>query len=391
VNLKPMPANSRPKTPLIDVLVPAYNAESTIRTSIESIQSQTLTDLRLIVVNDGSTDKTARLLENMSKGDDRIVVHTQENKGIVDALNACLCLSTAPFIARHDADDIAYPRRLERQLEYLKAHSDCVAVGANAWHIGEHDQWLGTRTVFFGDVDPDPYAVPSREPYLIHPFLMVRREAMLAAGGYRYCFHAEDVDLYWRLLRFGRLHNLEDVLGEYRVHEGSVSSASIRNGRIAAKFSQLAALSYRRRQAGKDDIHFDRADLAALNTKRDFNQVVAHNFDKLDAVEQAYLKQASAAKLIGAAAYRPFQLELDDCRQLAAELKDLSGLPSGERSIIRRDQAEVLRIYIDAGLWRQIAALNFPIAVFARLPKRYWWKLCKHLRSRRSSRKGRAA
>jgi glycosyltransferase involved in cell wall biosynthesis len=378
--------NSQPKAALIDVLIPAYNAASTIRASIQCIQSQTITDIRIIVVNDGSTDETARLLEDMSKDDARIVVHSQENKGIVDALNMCLRLSTARFIARHDADDIAYPRRLESQLDYLKTHPDCVAVGANAWHIGENGSRLGTRTIFIGDVDPDPYAVPSREPYLMHPFLMVRREAIDAAGGYRYCFHAEDADLYWRLLKSGRLHNLEEVLGEYRVHAGSVSIASIRHGRIAAKYSQLAALSYRRIQAGKDDIRFDRIDLAALNAMPNFHQVIEHKIDQLDSVEQAYLKQASAAKLVAAASYRPFRLELDDCRQLAAELKDLSSLPPSERSIIRRNQAEVLRIYFDAGLWAQIVALNFPFAVFARLPRRYWWKLRNHLRTRRLSR-----
>lgn len=371
-----------PLSPLIDVLIPAYNAADTIAESIACIQAQTITDLRIIVIDDGSSDATSAILENMAARDSRLVVRSQPNGGIVDALNKALSLSTAPFIARHDADDIAYPDRLERQMAYLSAHPDCVAVGANAWHIDGRGARMGTRTTFAGDVKPDAHAVPAQEPYLMHPFLLMRREALVRAGGYRYCFHSEDTDLYWRLLGVGRLHNLRDILGEYRIHSGSVSSASIRNGRVAAKYSQLSAVSYRRREMNVEDICFEKADLDILNEKVNFSQVISYKIEDLSEEERRYLSVASAAKLAELATYRPYVLPVDDCRQLGSMLKDLSSLPGDQRAMIRRSQAEVLRQYIDAGRWRQVLAFKFPFAVYVRLPKRYLWKMRMRLSAR---------
>lgn len=377
--------------PLVDVLIPAYNAENTVAEALASIQRQTVTRLRLLVVDDGSTDRTASILDGLARQDPRIVVLRQTNAGIVDALNSALAVASAAYIARHDADDIAYPTRLAQQIRFLDHNPTYAAVGANAWHIGKDGRRLGTRTVFRGDVEPDPFAVPAREPYLMHPFLVVRRDAMLRVGGYRHCFHAEDADLYWRLLAVGKLHNLSDVLGEYRVHAGSVSGVSPRNGRIAAKYSQLAALSHRRRMEGRPDLPFLRDDLAILNAAEDFAGVLSHGHERLDEAEVAYLRRASAAKLVDIACYRPFSLTIADCRQMASALQDLSDLPNLQRSIIRRSQAEVLRRYIDAGLWRQIQALRLSPSVFARLPRRYWWKFRNALRVRQALRQARAA
>lgn len=378
-------------TALVDVLIPAYNAAATLRSAIASIQNQSVKSLRIIVVDDGSTDETPAILAELARGDDRITVLTQPNSGIVDALNNALAIADAPFIARHDADDLAYANRLAEQIQFLEKNSAYVAVGANAWHIDAKGQRLGTRTVFVGDVDPDPFAVPAREPYLMHPFLLARRDAMVQVGGYRHCFHAEDADLYWRLLAIGKLHNLANTLGEYRVHAGSISGLSPRNGRIAAKYSQLAALSHRRRMEGRPDLHFARTDLSALAAADDFDAVLGHDVRHLDAVEAAYLRRASAAKLVDIACYRPFSLTVTDCRQVARALADISDLPRGQRTLIRRSQAEVLRRYIDAGLWHQIGALRFAPSVFLRLPRRYWWKIRNGMRVRQTLRQARAA
>src|SRR5689334_14700000 len=90
----------------IDVLIPAYNAETTIESALASIQTQTIQDIRIIVVNDGSTDRTGEILEKLKSKDPRIEVITTVNGGIVDALNHGLQACSADYIARHDADDI---------------------------------------------------------------------------------------------------------------------------------------------------------------------------------------------------------------------------------------------------------------------------------------------
>jgi glycosyltransferase involved in cell wall biosynthesis len=217
----------------VDVLIPVYNAAETLEDSIASIQTQTVTNIRLIVVNDGSSDGTALILHRLAAQDPRITVISTENNGIVDALNTGLEICTAPYLARMDADDLAFPERFAQQIAYLEENRDCIALAGNVWHVDQAGRRTGTRTSFAPEMNADPYWAPSREPYLMHPFLMARTEAVRNVGGYRYVFHAEDTDLYWRLAHDGRLYNLPDLLGEYRLHANSISGASILNGRIS--------------------------------------------------------------------------------------------------------------------------------------------------------------
>ncbi len=294
--------------PLVDVLVPVYNAASTVEEALGSILAQSLTRFRLIVVDDGSTDGTPGLLARMASNDSRMVVVTRQNGGIVDALNAGLAICRARYVARHDADDLAFPARLQLQFDYLERHPDCVAVGGNAFHIDGSGSRTGHVTTFTESVVYDPFYVPSMEPYLLHPFLMVRREAIVAAGGYRYVFHSEDTDLYWRLSHAGRLANLVDVLGEYRVHAGSISSASVLNGRIASIHAQLASVSEQRRRAGREDLVFRRESLADYRAADDLAAILRLATAPLDADERSYVEVASAAKMVEVSGYRPYAL-----------------------------------------------------------------------------------
>jgi hypothetical protein len=149
-------------------------------------------------------------------------------------LNAGLRLCEAEFIARQDADDISNPSRLDVELAYLRTHRDCVAVSGAAKHIDEQGRFLGTTQTFAQPDRADPRWAQSREPYLMHPFLMFRRAELQAIGGYRHVYYSEDTDLCCRLQERGAMHNLDMPLGEYRMHTGSVSSRSIVNGRIMA-------------------------------------------------------------------------------------------------------------------------------------------------------------
>ncbi|WP_419815354.1 glycosyltransferase family 2 protein [Glacieibacterium sp.] len=312
---QPQPAGAVDTGHRIDVLIPVYNAEATVRSAVESICAQTERSILIHIVDDGSTDATPRILAELAGDDARIRIHHKPNGGIVDALNYGLGFCTAEYIARHDGDDLAYPERLAVQLDWLTQHPDAVAVGAGVRHIDEHGQPTGEVVRLISPDLADPCQVPSQEPYIIHPFLMVRRAAVEAAGGYRHVHHAEDTDLYWRLSEHGRMHNLPDVLGDYRVHSNSVSSASIVNGRIAAAYAQLAALSYRRRKRSQPDIAFPKG-LHRLHEAKDLAQVMAVAGADLEPEEMQYLREASAAKLLELASYRPFELEASDCRTI---------------------------------------------------------------------------
>jgi len=328
----------------IDVLIPAYNAETTIESAVASIQSQTIRDIRIIIVNDGSTDRTQEILNRIAESDERVQVLTTVNGGIVSALNAGLAVCNAEFVARHDADDLAYPGRFEAQLNFLQNEKDCVAVGSNIRHIDQSGNLIGTQSRLYGDVRPDPDWFPSKEPYLMHPFLMVRLDAIRKAGGYRYVVHAEDTDLYWRLLDLGRLHNLRDIHGEYRIHSGSISSASIINGRVAAVASQLAAISYKRRLQGLPDIDFSpglRADYERAKTLSNILEIAGQS---LSPDERSYLKAASSAKLLSLMEYRPYVPDHQDCAFIGEALGQAALSAQNRREISRLKGKTALRL-----------------------------------------------
>lgn len=327
----------------IDVLIPAFNVESTVVEAVASIQNQTVRNIRIIIVDDGSTDRTAELLAKIAADDSRVVVISQPNGGIVDALNRGLAHCTAPLLARHDADDLAYPERFEKQRQYLDQHPDCVAVGAIARHIDENNVPTGDMADMHSPDLADPFTAPSVEPYIVHPLLMVRLDAVKKIGGYRYAWHSEDVDLYWRLQDLGRLHNMRTVLADYRMHSASVSSKSILNGRIAALSAQLAALSERRRREGRPDLTFPRERLKEYQADRTLEAMVERASAEMTPDEKRYLEVAVAAKLIELIGYRPYRLDPSDREFIRTRIdRNIDLLRPSDAKWVRRRQVYLM-------------------------------------------------
>jgi glycosyltransferase involved in cell wall biosynthesis len=346
----------------VDVLIPVYNAARFVRSAIESIQAQTLVDIRICVVDDGSTDGSAAILADMAAADRRIRVITRPNGGIVDALNAGLEVCDADFIARHDADDLAYPTRLADQVDFLMRHPEAVAVAGRARHIDLDGTLLGTLAKFQNPGQADPAHVPAREPYLLHPFLMARRDALVRAGGYRHVVHAEDADLYWRLQPLGQLHNRPEIEGEYRLHPDSISGRSIRNGRVMAVSSQLCAISAMRRAAGADDLAFTREDAIALKAAADSMEAACRVVaGPLSAEEARHLNLSAGVKLLHLAGYRPYEVEAADCIFLRqAFTASISTVQGPNRRSVRRAYAATAARLAKAGRWRDARNLLTP-------------------------------
>jgi len=343
---------------VVDVLITAYNAERTIRATLASILGQTFSGFRVIVVNDGSTDGTAAILDEHAGRDGRVQVVHQQRSGIVNSANRGLALCDAEFVARLDADDICFPTRLQKQLDHLAANPGCVAVSGACYHIDED----GRRTGYVVALDPpdlaDPLTIPSREPYIMHSFLMARRDALLRVGGYRFADHAEDTDLYWRLQEVGRLDLLPDILGEYRLHTASVSSRSVINGRISAVNSQLSGLSAIRRRAGRPDIPFTRDDLPALEAGASLASMYDYASSKLDAAEAKYFRLALAAKMLELSAFRPYELEVADCHFIRAAMRDgLRDLAPGGLARVRAEWVHGAARLFSKGLLAEFRAL----------------------------------
>jgi glycosyltransferase involved in cell wall biosynthesis len=209
--------------PLISVLMSTFNGDRYLRAAMESILGQTFGDFEFLVFDDGSTDSTPAVLQEYARRDPRLRIITQQNQGLTKNLNAGLRMSRGSLIARMDADDISLPLRFEKQVAYLNAHPDCVCVGSYVQLISTDGEFLTTPPR-----QPDQAAImeqlmQGKAEFLSHPTIMMRRDAVEKAGGYREQFRtAQDLDLYLRLVEIGELANVPEVLLHYRVHGQNV-------------------------------------------------------------------------------------------------------------------------------------------------------------------------
>lgn len=211
-------------SPKVSIIFPVYNAEHYLKKSIDSLLNQTFENFEILIINDGSTDHSLKILNEYASKDSRIKVLNQENRGLVSALNWGIKESLAPYIARMDADDISHPERIEKQLNYLESHPECVALGS--WVIFIDNAGLPffryqTHTehkVILEDI------LDGNGGALIHPSLMVRKQALMDLGGYdANCRHFEDFDLYLKLINHGMFHNIPEYLLQYRRHFKSIN------------------------------------------------------------------------------------------------------------------------------------------------------------------------
>lgn len=215
-----------PSSPLISVVLPAYNAERYVGLAIRSILAQTEPDFELIVLNDGSTDGTLAAIRQAVGGDARGRIVDRGNVGIVRTLNEGIEMARGALIARMDADDIARPERFARQRAHLEAHPACVALGSRVLLIDPEGlplmEMIDERT--HAEIDAANLAYTSS--FICHPSVMMRRQAVLDVGGYRPEYEsAEDLDLFLRLAEVGEVANLPEVLLDYRQHFNSIGYA----------------------------------------------------------------------------------------------------------------------------------------------------------------------
>ncbi|MDE6250280.1 MAG: glycosyltransferase [Alphaproteobacteria bacterium] len=204
----------------LSVLMPAYNAEKYIAAAIESILSQTFTDFEFIIINDGSTDNTAKIIQEYANRDTRIkFIDNKQNQGLIAVLNQGLDLCQGEYIARMDSDDIALPERFARQVKYMDDNPNVAAVGTWAHAFGDRNQEMKyPRTVRLLDL----LAYGS---LVAHPTVMLRTSVLRENNIYYNPIyqHAEDFGLWATLLQYGEIHNIQEVLLKYRWHNANIS------------------------------------------------------------------------------------------------------------------------------------------------------------------------
>jgi glycosyltransferase involved in cell wall biosynthesis len=203
-----------------------YNGAEQLRGSVDSVLSQEGVKLELIVVNDGSTDKTPQILDEFAGRDSRVRIIHQENQGLTAALVRGGSTARGCYIARQDAGDVSMPGRLSKQLACIKERPDASLVSCGTRFVGPADEFLY-------DVTRNPRGATERlltlDPAVIegpssHPSSMFPRAAYERVGGYRSAFYfGQDLDLWIRLAEQGEHIILQEVLYQAAVTVQSIS------------------------------------------------------------------------------------------------------------------------------------------------------------------------
>lgn len=200
--------------------MPVRNAAPYLDEAIGSILRQTFTDFEFVIRDDRSTDGSLDIIRKWASRDPRIRAFEGEQLGLSDNSNWIVHEARAPIVARMDADDVARPDRLERQLRVLDAAPEVDLVGSlysvidsRGTHILPVARWrLGRESVYH----PFP-----------HTSAMFRKSAFLAAGGYRpQCIYWEDLDLFLRMSKAGRIAVISEPLVSYRISDAGVRTVS---------------------------------------------------------------------------------------------------------------------------------------------------------------------
>ncbi|OUL28418.1 glycosyl transferase family 2 [Nostoc sp. T09] len=227
--------------PLVSVIVPAYNAEKFIQKTLHSILSQTYKNIEVLVVDDGSQDRTAEIVQSIALNDQRVILLQQPNSGVAAARNLAIQNSQGEFIAPIDADDIWYPQNLERQVQcILEGGRDIGLVYAWSMDIDENDTPTGGFRV--SHIEGNVY-----KTLLCHYFLgnasacLIRSTCFEKVGGYNCNLKAnnaqgcEDWELSLRIAEHYRFKVVPEFLIGYR----QICSSMSGNYQIMAKSHQL--------------------------------------------------------------------------------------------------------------------------------------------------------
>lgn len=200
--------------PLVSVVIPVHNGEKYIKESIDSCLDQTYKNIEIIVVDDKSEDRTLKILKGY--GEKITVIPVEKQNGLGNVINIGIRKSKGKYIARMDADDIMYPTRIEKQVQYLESNPNCVAVGGQIDIIDENSTVMGHREYSIDDRDIKKNRFLF-QPFA-HPAVTLRKSTVEDIGLYpENMWKVEDVKFFLILSTKGEFHNIEDTVLKYRM------------------------------------------------------------------------------------------------------------------------------------------------------------------------------
>lgn len=202
------------------MVMPVYNADLYLAEAIESILSQTYRNFEFILICDDPSEKTREIIEKYSKSDPRIIPYYQKKEGLVAALNKGCRLAKGKYIARMDADDISFPGRFEKQLDFLEAHPEIDVCGTGA-------------EIYSDNNDSCLFSPPESQNEikffllfdncLAHPSIMMKTSWIQRNGYNENAVFFEDYELWLRTLNTSGISNTKDVLVKLRKHPDNIS------------------------------------------------------------------------------------------------------------------------------------------------------------------------
>jgi glycosyltransferase involved in cell wall biosynthesis len=242
--------------PRAAVVIPAHNGERHLDAALRSLRDQTIDDIEIIVVDDGSTDRTPAIACSHARDDTRVRVLRTNAGSAGAARNVGWRASRAPFVANLDQDDLAEPHRLETQLAFLEAHPRVGLVGGAYAIIDDAGRVRGTISTPAAAFDVTARVRSGDLGPVTHATATFRREALEEADGYREFpgTSVEDVDLYARIAEHWQIANVADRVGSWRIH-GANSSLGVAT---MARWELLVEAAARERREGRADPLADR-------------------------------------------------------------------------------------------------------------------------------------
>jgi glycosyltransferase involved in cell wall biosynthesis len=241
----------------LSILLPVYNAEAFLGDALDSILGQTHTNFEVIIIDDGSSDRSPDIIAQYQARDARIRVLSHENWGMGASLNHAIEQAASDWIVRMDADDIMEPHRLERQIAFLRANPDVGVASCLVRYIDAHGRPLGSYTSVL--TTREAYSRFRSENQLIafhHPGVIMRKDLVQAVGGYRPQFwSADDMDLWNRIAELDTVILVQpEYLLQYRIHGTSVSRYAVRDQQMKVRWVEDSML---RRRSGRRELSLD--------------------------------------------------------------------------------------------------------------------------------------
>ncbi len=227
---------------LVTIGLPVYNAMPFLPETIDSLRQQTCSDFRVLIIDDGSTDDSLDYLKSIQ--DSRFKIVSQSNSGLTATLNRMLAEVETPWLVRHDADDIAYPNRIELITEYINKYPDSGMFYSYAKYYQNTESFGTFRTT---KASPDILSSLTKAGYLLaicHPTVTLNVAKTRDLGGYRFNLHIEDIDLWWRMALLHEIRLISEETVGFRLNINSVSSSNLQGQSTNTLYVQYLLLSH---------------------------------------------------------------------------------------------------------------------------------------------------